>query len=151
VFFTRNDSDFDPSSEERLKGRTLCVPANRDLAPPTEKVARMMQDGRLKLARPPSMIDCLNIVGRGDADALLVNELEGKRAIADLGLSQAFRVVENAGSAQEVRIIIAKDSPNAEELLSALNRGIAKLKSEEVYSQIIMRHLVSLNRSATAR
>jgi polar amino acid transport system substrate-binding protein len=127
----------------------VCVPANRDVPPLTDMAKRMIHDGSLRLARPQSIIDCLNVVGRGEADALLVNELEGKRAISDLGLSQAFRVVENAGSAQEVRIIVAKDSPRAEELLGALNKGIAKLKSEELYSQIIMKHLVPLNRSAT--
>ncbi len=149
VFFTKSDSDFDPTSDEGLSGHTICVPANRDLAPPTDEAARMIGDGRLKLVRPASMIDCLNLVGHGDADALLINELEGKRAISDLGLSQAFRVVENAGSAQEMRIVVAKDLPKAEELLSALNKGIAKLKSEELYSQIVMKHLVPLNRSAT--
>jgi uncharacterized protein len=151
VFFTKVDSDFDATSEERLSGRTICVPANRDLAPPADQAERMIRDGRLKLVRPASMIDCLNLVGHGDADALLINELEGKRSIADLGLSQAFRMVENAGSAQEIRIVIAKGSPKAQELLSALNKGIAKLKSEELYSQIVMKHLVLLNRLATVR
>ena len=152
VFFAKSDSDFDPAApEEQLSGRTVCVPANRDLAPPTNGAERMIRDGRLKLVRPASMIDCLNLVGRGDADALLINELEGKKAISDLGLSQAFRMVENAGSAQEIRIVVAKDSPKAQDLLSALNKGIAKLKSEELYSQIVMKHLVPLNRSATMR
>ena len=151
VFFTAAESGFDASSPERLSGRTICVPTNRDFTPPTEAVARLARDGQLKLVRPASMIDCLTLVGRGDADALLANELEGKRVIADLGLSQAFRVVENAGFAQQVRIIVAKSAPNAEGLLNALNQGIAKLKADAAYQEIVMRHLVPLNRSATAR
>jgi polar amino acid transport system substrate-binding protein len=151
VFFVASGSDFDPNSQERLSGRTLCVPANRAFSPPTEVAARLIQDGQLKLLRPASMIDCLNLVGRGDADALLVNELEGKRAIANLGLSQAFHVVENAGSTEEIRIVVAKSAPKAEELLNALNKGIAKLKTEDVYGEIVMKHVMALNQSAAAR
>ncbi len=151
VFFTRSGSDFDPASEDRLAGRSICVPANRDVAPPTEVAKKMVRDGRLKLVRPQSLIDCLNIVGRGEADALLVNELEGKLAISRLGLSQAFRMVENAGAAQEVRIVVPKDAPKAKELLGALNKGIAKLKSEDLYSQIVMKHVLALNPPATTQ
>ncbi|MGB0087148.1 MAG: transporter substrate-binding domain-containing protein [Rhodomicrobiaceae bacterium] len=151
VFITRSESDFDPTSEERLIGRTVCVPANRDVGPLTETAKQLVRDGRLKLVRPQSMIDCLNLVERGDVDALLINELEGKLAISHLGLSRTFRMVENAGSAQDVRIIVAKDYPKAEELLGALNKGIAKLKSEDLYSQIVMKHVLPLNRSATTQ
>lgn len=145
VFFAASGSDFDPTSQERLSGRTLCAPANRASSAPTEIAARLIQNGQLKLLRPPSLIDCLNLVGRGDADALIMNELEGKRAIANLGLSQAFRVIENAGSTEEMRIVVAKSVPKAEELLNALNKGIAKLKTEDVYGEIVMKHVIALS------
>ena len=151
VFFTRPQSDFDPSSEERLIGRTICVPVNRDVASLTEKAKQLVRDGRLKLVRPPSMIDCFNLVERGDADALFINELEGKLAISRLGLLQAFHMIENAATTQDVRIAVPKDAPRAQELLRALNKGIAKLKSEELYSQIVMKHVLALNPPATTQ
>lgn len=148
VFFVRAGSDFDPAVPERLAGRTVCVPPNQAVSAPTELAGRLIRDGQIKLVRPASLIDCLNLVGRGEADALIANELEGKRTIANLGLSEVFRVVDNAGVAEEMRIVVARSQPRAADLLSALNKGIAKLKTENVYGEIVMKHVMALDQAA---
>jgi len=140
-FFTRSDSDFDPTAEENMIGRTICRPAELDMTPLSEPAKQLIHDGKLTLVRPPSLIDCLSLVDRKEADALLVNELEGKFAITRLGLSNTFRMIEGAVSVQDIHIGVAKDRPGANEFLAALNQGIKKLKAEDTYSQIIVKHL----------
>jgi ABC-type amino acid transport substrate-binding protein len=141
AFFVRADSDFDPTAEEHMIGRTICRPAELDLTPLSELSKQLIRDGKLTLVRPPSLIDCLSLVDREEADALFVNELEGKLVITHLGLSDRFRMIEGAVSVQDIHIGLASDRPGAKELLAALNEGINKLKAEDIYSQIIVKHL----------
>ena len=141
AFFARADSDFDPTTEENMIGRTICRPAELDMSPLSEQAKRLIRDGKLALVRPPSLIDCLSLVDRREADALFVNELEGKLVMARLGLSDTFRMIEGAVSVQDIHIGVARDRPGANELLAALNEGIGKLKAEDTYSQIIVKHL----------
>jgi ABC-type amino acid transport substrate-binding protein len=141
AFFARADSDFDPTAEEHMIGRTLCRPAELDLTPLSELAKQLIRDGKLTLVRPPSLIDCLSLVDRQEADALFVNELEGKRVITHLGLSERFRMIEGAISVQDVHIGLPSDRPGAKEFLAALNEGINKLKAEDLYSRIIVKHL----------
>lgn len=141
AFFTRADSDFDPTAEEHMIGRTICRPAELDLAPLSDLAKQLIRDGKLTLVRPPSLIDCLSLVDRQEADALIINELEGKLVITHLGLSDRFRMLEGGVSVQDVHIGIPSDRPGAKELLAALNEGINKLKAEDIYSRIIVKHV----------
>lgn len=144
LFFMSNESDFSFTADETMIGRTICLPADRQLSSLSEKGREFLAQGKLTLVRPPSLIECLDIVQRGEADAVLTNELEGKLTIARLGLTQSFRMADRAVTAQDIHIILAKDTPGAEELLAALNKGIAKLKSDDSYFAIVAKHLAQL-------
>jgi hypothetical protein len=144
LFFMSNESDFSFTADETMIGRTICLPADRQLNNLSEKGREFLAQGKLTLVRPPSLIECLDIVQRGEADAVLTNELEGKLTIARLGLTQTFRMADRAVTAQDIHIILAKDTPGAEDLLAALNKGIAKLKSEDSYFAIVAKHLAQL-------
>lgn len=141
AYFARSDNDFNPTSEEYMIGRTICRPAELDISPLSEQAKQLIQDGKLTLLRPPSLIDCFSLVDSKEADALLVNEPEGKLVIKRLGLSDTFRMIEGAVSAQDIHIEMARDRPGAKEFLAELNEGIGKLKAEDTYSQIIVKHL----------
>jgi polar amino acid transport system substrate-binding protein len=144
LFFMSNESDFSFVADETMVGRTICLPADRSLNSLGEKGREFHTAGKITLVRPASLIECLDIVQRGEADAVLANELEGKLTIARLGLSSAFRMSDRAVTAQDIRIILAKDIPGAEDLLAAVNKGIAKLKSDDQYFSIVAKHLAQL-------
>ena len=145
LFFISADSDFTFANDESLSGRTICLPADRDLSSLGDAGRKLAAEGKLKLARPASLIECLDIVQRGDADAVLTNEMEGRLTISRLGLSTAFRMSDRAVGSQDVAIILAKEAKGADQLLASLNRGIAKLKSEELYSRIVAKYLTQIN------
>jgi hypothetical protein len=145
LFFTAADSDFAFTGDESLVGRTICLPAGEDLSSLGDAGRKLSADGKLTLVRPGTLIECLDVVQRGQADAVLTNELEGRLTISRLGLSSAFRMSDRAVGTQAIEIILAKDSPGADQLLAALNKGIAKLKGEDLYSQIVAKHLAQIN------
>ena len=148
VFFVTEQSDFDPGSADGLSGRTICAPANRPFAPPFGDSEHRQRKPEIKILRPPSTVDCLGQIQLGKADALFVNEMEGKKVIADLGLTNTFRTIENVGFAQETRMMVAKKLPNATKIVTLLNEGIRKLKSEAIYGQLILKHVIPAPKAA---
>jgi hypothetical protein len=145
LYFIGANSDFSFASDDSLAGRTVCLPADRDEHVLGDAARKLVADGKLSLVRPGSLIECLDLVQRGDADAVLTNELEGRLTISRLGLSNAFRMADRAVGTQNIEIILAKDAPGAQQMLAALNKGIAKLKSDELYARIVAKHLAQIN------
>jgi hypothetical protein len=147
LFFMNTQSDFNFTGDESLVGRTICLPADRDLTSLTEGARSLVETGKLTLVRPGSLIDCLSLVQRGDADAVLTSELEGKLAITRLGLGDAFRMADRPLTTKGIHMVLPKEAPGAEQRLAAINNGIAKLKSEDAYLQIIAKNLSRLQAS----
>jgi NMT1-like family len=145
LFFVGTSSDFAFTGDESLTGRSICLPADRDLSGLGDAGKKLADDGKMKLVRPASLIECLDAVQRGEADAVLSNELEGRLTISRLGLSDAFRMSDRAVGTQDIEIILAKETPEADRVLAALNKGIAKLKGEDLYSRIVAKHLAQIN------
>ncbi len=145
LYFIGENSDFSFASDDSLAGRTVCLPADRDESVLGAAALKLVTDGKLTLVRPGSLIECLDLVQRGDADAVLTNELEGRLTISRLGLSSAFRMADRAVGTQNIEIMLAKDAPGAQQMLTALNKGIAKLKSDELYARIVAKHLAQIN------
>jgi TRAP-type uncharacterized transport system substrate-binding protein len=145
LFFIGAESDFSFTGDDSLAGRTICIPADRDVSSLGEAGRKLVADDKLTLVRPATLIECLDTVQRNEADAVLTNELEGRLTISRLGLSKAFRMADRAVSTQDIEIILAKNEPGAEQLLAALNKGIAKLKAEDLYSRIVAKHLAQIN------
>lgn len=144
VLFISSGSDLSLTDDDSLVGRTICLPADRDLSSLSDAGRRHVEAGNIRLVAPASLIDCLSLVQRGEADAFIASELEGRLTIARLGLAGAFRMAEMPLTAKSIHIMLSKDAPGAKERLAALNGGIEKLKSEDIYVQIIARHLARL-------
>jgi hypothetical protein len=144
VLFIGTGSDLAFTGDDSLIGRTLCLPADRDLGSLSEAGRQHVEAGDTKLVTPATLIDCLSLVQRGEADAVVASDLEGRLTIARLGLAGAFRMAETPVTAKGIHIMLSKDAPGAKERLAALNGGIEKLKGEDLYFQIIAKHLAQL-------
>jgi hypothetical protein len=145
LFFIGAESDFAFTGDDSLAGRTICLPADRDTSSLGEAGRKLAADGKLTLLRPATLIECLDAVQRQEADAVLTNELEGRLTLSRLGLSKAFRMADRAVSTQDIQIVLAKDAEGAGQLLAALNKGIGKLKGDDLYSRIVAKHIAPIN------
>jgi ABC-type amino acid transport substrate-binding protein len=103
------------------------------------------------LRRPATLIDCLSMVERGEAEALIGNEAETRFAISRLGLASAFKMADTPLMTRGIHIVIPKQQPGAEELLEKVNAAIADFKKTADYGAIIARHLPSLMAGTLAK
>ncbi len=144
TFFVRTDGDFHFENDESISQRIICVPENHDLTDLNGPERRWVSEGKIKLVRPATLIDCFGLVEKREADAVLVNELEGHFVVERLGLSQVFQVTPRAVANHSVVAVVAKTNPKAEEFIRAINAGIAQLKQGEQYAQIVGKSLSEL-------
>ena len=151
VFFTKADSGFDFTTDESVAGRTLCLHTGRDLTVINGENRRWVADNKVTLLRPATLIDCLSMVERGEADALVGNEAESRFAINRLGLSDAFKMAERPLAMHGIHIVIPKDRPGAHALLDQINQGITELRKSGGYSAIVAKHLPAFMPNAIAK
>jgi polar amino acid transport system substrate-binding protein len=151
VFFTKTGSDFEFKDDESVFGKVLCLHSGRDLTDLNRDGRNWAAEEKVTLKRPATLIDCLSMVERGEADALVGSEAESRFAIGRLGLSESFRMAERPLSTRGIHIILTKNRPGAEELLQKLNEAIAELKKSGDYSAIIARHLPAFMPNTVAK
>lgn len=141
VLFTKADSAFDYRTDESIKGRTLCVHADRDAGPITGANGNWIADHKVTLLRPATLIDCLDKVQNGEADALVGNEAESRFAINRLGLADAFKIAERPIAIRGIHIVIPKGAAEADAQLAELNKAIVEFKQNADYARIIGKYL----------
>lgn len=151
VFVTKADSDFDFKTDESVAGRSLCLHAGRDLTDINNENRKWVENNKVTLLRPATLIDCLSMVERGEADALVGNEAESRFAINRLGLSEVFKMTERPLATHGIHIVIPKDRPGAQALLEQINRGITEFKKSGGYSAIVTKHLPALMSNEIAK
>jgi hypothetical protein len=144
TFYVRADGDFRFENDDSIAQRVVCVPEHHDLTDLNGPDRRWVSEGKVKVLRPATLIDCFGMVERHEADAVLVNELEGHFVVDRLGLAQVLRPTERAVANHAVVALAAKTNPRGEAMLAAISGGIAKLKQGEQYAQIVEKTLAEL-------
>ena len=78
----------------------------------------------------------------GKVDAVALNEFTGRKAVKDLELSNRVDIVQSRPlSIEGLHVLVHKTHPDAEQMLSTINDGLGKIKSNGVYQQIIDNHM----------
>jgi polar amino acid transport system substrate-binding protein len=151
VFFGKAGGNFSFETDASVTGRVLCLPVGRDLADIGEKERKWVENNKVTLRRPATTIDCLSMVERGEADALVGSEPETRFIIERLGLSEGFKMAERPLATRGVHIVIGKGQPDADALLTKINAGIGALKQSGDYAAIVAKHLPSFMPGAIAK
>jgi TRAP-type uncharacterized transport system substrate-binding protein len=151
VYFTKADSNFRLDDEAGAIGRVLCLPAERDLTDLPARLRNGVETKAITLRRPATLIDCLSMVERGEAEALIASEAETRFAIGRLGLAASFKMADTPLMTRGIHIAIPKLQPGAEALLEKVNASIAEFKKSADYGAIVAKHLPSLMAGTLAK
>ena len=141
ALFTRADAGLTFADDASLAGKTLCLPEGADVSDLNRDNRHWVSEKKLELVRPASILDCLILVEQGQADGLVMHELEGRLALRRLGIQQQFQIAERPVAVRTIHAIAPRNSPRALELISALNEGLAKLKQTGGYAEIVQKQL----------
>lgn len=142
--FALADGGFDFASDDGVAGRTLCVPADRDLSVLNGQGRRWVAEGRVSVVRRPTLIACAGLVQDHDADAFVASDVEGRYVLARLGLQDTFRMAQRPLATRGVHVVVPRGHPQAEALVDAVNLGLVKLRGSDAWAAVVQPRLMKL-------
>jgi polar amino acid transport system substrate-binding protein len=142
--FALSGGGFDFKADESIFGKTICVPADRDLSVLNGNGRKWLTERRITVIQRSTLLDCISLVQQQEADAFVASDLEGRYALGQLGLSQIFKMMERPLGTRGVHVIVPRDRQQADELITAVNQGLKQLKQSDTYAAIIRQHLMKL-------
>lgn len=129
------------ANDADIEGKTLCRPAGyytHDL----EKDGRnWLSEDRITLEQPDSVDDCFRMLVAGEVDAVALNEFTGRTAIREMDLSGRVEAVRRPLSIEGLHAIVHKAHPQAEEIVAAINYGLATIEASGEKRRIVEVHL----------
>jgi len=132
-------------SDDDLLGKRLCRPAGsftHDLDRPGR---RWLADARITLEQPRSVAQCFDLLTQGKVDAVAINEFTGRTALKELNLKDQVEIVETRPlSIQGLHVVVHKSHPEGGAIIALFNRGLAGIKSDGTYQQIMDNHMTRI-------
>ncbi|WP_299045435.1 transporter substrate-binding domain-containing protein [uncultured Tateyamaria sp.] len=133
------------AQDSDIEGRTLCRPAGYFTHDLDRADRRWISDGKITLKQPQTVKGCFDLLVAGEVDAVAMNEFTGRAAIKDLGLKDQVEVVQGRPvSIEGLHVLVHKDHPNADALISTINGGLDAIKLSGAYQQVIDRHMSNI-------
>jgi hypothetical protein len=142
--FVRADSDYTFENDTSVTGRTFCIPREMDTGDFNRDGRNWLTQRQITLVRGASLIECFGLVERGEADAAIANELEGRFILDRVGLAPSIRMLDRPLATHGLHAVVAKDHPQASEILRSINDGLAQLKKREDYLALVNKHVLGL-------
>lgn len=129
------------ASDADLEDKTLCLPEG-DEAPWLDAGGRnLLADGHVTLTRAPGFADCLTLLLAGDVDAVPEDIFAGVRQVYDLGLRGQITALERPVGTETLHVVISKKHWRGTTHLYRINAGLAAIKAQGRYDEIVNRHL----------
>ncbi len=141
ILFKRADDTRDLVSDQDLHGTRLCRPAGYFTFDLTER--DLVPGETIELERPQSVGECFHKLVDGDIDYVTINEFTGKSAINEFGYGDIVNASEQLADSLGLHMIIHRDHPDATTLLQQFNSGLAALRQDGRYDEIVGRHLAT--------
>ncbi|WP_147103708.1 transporter substrate-binding domain-containing protein [Tateyamaria sp. syn59] len=130
------------AQDSDIEGRTLCRPAGYFTHDLDRADRRWISDAKITLKQPQTVKGCFDMLVAGEVDAVAMNEFTGRAAIKDLGLKDRVEVVQGRPiSIEGLHVLVHKEHPQADALLSTINGGLDAIKLSGAYQQVIDRHM----------
>ncbi|MCX7645862.1 MAG: transporter substrate-binding domain-containing protein [Rhodobacteraceae bacterium] len=137
-FYVLKGSSFEgATSFPQLLGARLCRPEGHftfDLE------AERLMPPNAELIQPPTPAECWTALAAGTVDVVTYAVLTAEEDIVAAGMQD--KVVPTAlETVQTTHVFIAKNNPRSAELIGALNAGLAQMRANGEWFEIVSRHL----------
>jgi uncharacterized protein len=141
VLFVRHGSDITFERDEQLVGRSICAPSGSDTSSLDGAGRHWLKEDLVTLLLRPSLAACFAALDHGDVDAVLTDDLGGRAALNQLGVADRIEVARRPVATMDICAIAAKDNADGVIALSRLDVGVAALKADGHYADIVLGHL----------
>jgi len=142
LVFTAKDRPLIFVSDDDMLGKTLCRPKGYYTHDLDAGGRNWLAEGKITLEMPDKNADCFEMLVAGKVDAVVVDEFTGRATMKELGLGDKVEVVQTRPlSIEGLHVVVHKTHPRAEELMALVNKGLAAIKADGTYQQVIGPHM----------
>ena len=141
LFFTRQGSEFQYTSDADVVGKRLCRPSGYFTFDLDDNGRNWVKDEKITLLRPQTVDECFKLLERDEVDAVVLNEFTGRAAVTKAGMNDKVNVIEKPVSLLSLHVIIAKTHPKAEEYIKHVNAALERIRESGEYAKIVEDHL----------
>jgi polar amino acid transport system substrate-binding protein len=142
LLFVDKSRPFAFNTDADLAGKVLCRPAGYSTYIFDQQGRNWLKSGAITLKQPASPGECLRLLTEGAVDGVVLNEFLGRGKIKEMGLQD--RVVVAQGQPISIdgnHMVVHKSHPDGPALLAVFEEGLAKIKTDGTYRQIIDAHM----------
>lgn len=139
VAFVRADADIAAAHPAELPGGSFCYPEGYAVY---ESLRARMAKGDLARRKPRDMKTCFESLAKGEVDFVPAPRWQGWRtAEAVLNARGAVKVLDVVFTRIGNHLMVARDHPRGAQIIARFNKGLAALKADGTYQNILKRHL----------
>lgn len=139
--FVRADADFDYASDADVEGKTLCRPKGYYTHDLDADGRDWLKGGKITLVTPDSPDACFTMLVAGEVDIVPENLFLGAAKINAMGLRGKVKPLARPLSTETLHVIVSKKHWRGTTFLYRVNAGLAAIRANGRYDDIIKRHL----------
>ena len=137
-FYSRSGEPFEPDNLAALTGKRLCYPLGWQ---PPGVIQKLLDQGLITRHTPPSLSACAKLLLLQRDDFFVADTALGKVALRDSGKPlSAFHTSRGSLPRSTLHLIVSRQHPQGSQLISRFNAGLATLRANGKYAQIIERY-----------
>ncbi|CAM3801716.1 transporter substrate-binding domain-containing protein [Phaeobacter inhibens] len=144
LLFVDKSRPFTFESDADIEGKTLCRPAGYLTFDLDGYGRRWMEEKKITLKQPHKVADCFEMVAKGEADAVAINEFTGRSVMKENDLLDQFEVLPLPLSVLGIHVVVHKTHPQADEMLAMINTGLRNIRENGRYQAIIEDHMARI-------
>ena len=141
LLFVDKNRPFTFEEDADILGKTLCRPNGYLTFDLDGSGRRWIEENKITLKSPHTVKDCFDMVAKGEADAVAINEFTGRSVMKEHGLGEQFSVLPQPLSVLGIHAVVHKSHPRAQEMMALVSQGLKDVRDDGTYQGIIEDHL----------
>ncbi|WXL26140.1 transporter substrate-binding domain-containing protein [Ectopseudomonas mendocina] len=141
--FSRAGEPIDSATPETLSGKRFCYPLGWQAPEPVEQ---LLKAGKLRRHSPQGMAECAQLLLLKRDDFFMAERHMGAMVLEQLGAAaEQFTHSSEPINRNTLHLVIPKSLPNAQQLMSEFNQGLAALHASGEYQRLLDDYLRRIN------
>ena len=145
LLFTNEQAPIQFTDDADILGKTLCRPEGYATFFLDHEDRNWLRDGKITLVTPETPSECFEMLAARTVDGVVMNEFTGREKVRELGLQDHIDVAIGLPiNIDSLHVVAHKDHPEAAELISIVNEGLAQIRESGEYQRIVDEHMTRI-------
>ncbi|MCX8501039.1 MAG: transporter substrate-binding domain-containing protein, partial [Alphaproteobacteria bacterium] len=135
AYFAKKNSGLDTAQNwDDFMGKRICRPDSYSLSGMT---AVGLEEPKITLVRPATVSECFQALADGTVDIVHIESQVAQETLDKMSLRGDVSENPNLAHVKSLRVLIDKNNPHGEEIMSEINKGLAAMRESGEWYDIV--------------